>query len=88
MARRGAKRHRARDVDAPGGVPARPHRLHGDGRLADPPCPRPHPARSRDRNPRPTSISTLGAERTDRICLALAEQLEEVAGPVAEMSGF
>jgi len=36
----------------------------------------------------PQASRPSGAERTDRICLALAEQLEEVAGPVAEMSGF
>jgi Ca2+-transporting ATPase len=40
-----AERHRARYVDAAGGVPARPHRLHGDGRLAHFARPRPDPAR-------------------------------------------
>ena len=52
MARCGAGRHRARHVDAAGGVSGRAHRVHGDGRVADLAGARADAARRRHRNAR------------------------------------
>ena len=63
LARCGARRHRARHVDAAGRVSRRAHRVHGDGRVAHLARPRAHAPRVGDRD---AGLRDRSVHRQDR----------------------